>query len=134
MKQNVEEWLTCIKSSAIPFSMRSHVCVSDFAIGIGFYSHQGIDVDKIMERNNLLIGQKHGKEISLIQRWLDTNMARKYTSLKHLSQVFIEGNYLIFVGTRGHYIYVGEKSIIFRSVTFQNLVQNSYDARLVTHL
>jgi hypothetical protein len=68
MKQNIEEWLTCIKSSAIPFSMRYHVCVSDFAIGIGFYIHQGIDVDKIMERNNLLIGQKHGKEISLIQR------------------------------------------------------------------
>jgi hypothetical protein len=61
-------------------------------------------------------------------------MARKYTSLKDLSQVFIEGNYLIFVGTHGRYIYVGEKSIIFRSVTFQNLVQNSYNAGLVTHL
>jgi hypothetical protein len=29
---------------------------------------------------------------------------------------------------------IGEKRIIFRSVTFQNLVQNSYNAGLVTHL
>jgi hypothetical protein len=29
---------------------------------------------------------------------------------------------------------VGEKSIIFKSITFQNLVHNSYNARHVTHL
>jgi hypothetical protein len=58
-------------------------------------------MDKIIERNNLLIGDKHGKEISMIERWLDTNMAKKYTWLKDLSHVFMEGNYLMFVGTRG---------------------------------
>jgi hypothetical protein len=62
-----------------------NICVSDSAIGIIFYSHQGIDVDNIMERNNLLIGDKHGKEISMIERWLDANMVRKYTWLKDLS-------------------------------------------------
>jgi hypothetical protein len=45
-------------------------CVYDSATGIGFYSHHGIDVDKVMESNNLLIGHNHGKEISLIERFV----------------------------------------------------------------
>jgi hypothetical protein len=46
----------------------------------------------------------------------------------------MEGNYLMFVSTRGYWIDVDEKSIIFRSVTFQNLVQNSCNIGLVMHL
>jgi hypothetical protein len=38
-------------------------CVHDAATGTGFYSHQGIVVDKVIE-SNLLIGHKHGKEIT----------------------------------------------------------------------
>jgi hypothetical protein len=41
------------------------------------------------------------KEISVIERLFETNMARKYNSLNDLSQVFMEGDYLIFVGTCG---------------------------------
>jgi hypothetical protein len=54
--------------------------------------------------------------------------------LKDLSQVFMEGNYLMFVGTHEQYIDVDEKSIIFSSVIFQNVVQNSCNTGLVTHL
>jgi hypothetical protein len=61
--------------------------VSDSAIWIGFYSHQGIDVDTFMETNNILIGHKHGKDIFVIERWLDINMARKYTWLKDMSSM-----------------------------------------------
>jgi hypothetical protein len=61
-------------------------------------------------------------------------MAKKYTWLKDLLHVFMEGNYLMFVGTCGRLIDMGEKSIIFRSVTFQNLVQNSCNTGLVTHM
>jgi hypothetical protein len=68
MKQNFEELHTCIKSSAIPFLMRSQQTCSDSATGISFYSRQGIDMDKFMERNNLLIGHKHDKKISVIER------------------------------------------------------------------
>jgi hypothetical protein len=64
-----------------------NICVSDSPTGIGFYSHQEIDVGKVMERNNLLIGHKHGKETSMIERWFDINMARKYTSLKDMSSM-----------------------------------------------
>jgi hypothetical protein len=39
-------------------------------------------------------------------------------------------NLWVHVGTR---LDMGEESIIFRSVTFQNLVHNSYNARHVTH-
>jgi hypothetical protein len=46
----------------------------------------------------------------------------------------MEGNYLMFVGTHEQYIDVDEKSIIFSSVIFQNVVQNSCNAGLVTHL
>jgi hypothetical protein len=37
----------------------------------------------------------------------------------------------VHVGAR---LNVGEKSIIFRSVTFQILVHNSYNARYLTHM
>jgi hypothetical protein len=46
--------------------MRFKQAFSDSAIGSGFYSRQGIDVDAVMETNNLLIGHKYGKEISVI--------------------------------------------------------------------
>jgi hypothetical protein len=42
--------------------------VSDSATGIKFYGHQGIDMDKVMERNNLLIRHKYGKKIFMIER------------------------------------------------------------------
>jgi hypothetical protein len=38
------------------------------------------------------------------------------------------------VSTQSARLNVGEKNIIFRSVTFQNLVHNSCNARHVTHL
>jgi hypothetical protein len=67
--------------------------VSDSAREIGFYRHQGIDIDTVTEINNLLIGHIHDKEISVIERWLDINMARKYTWLKdvinELSHVYV---------------------------------------------
>jgi hypothetical protein len=66
-----------------------------------------------MKSNNLLIGHKHGKKIFLIER-------------------FITGDYLwVQAGTR---LDVDEKNIIFRSVTFQNVVENPYNADLVTHM
>jgi hypothetical protein len=34
----------------------------------------------------------------------------------------MEGNYLMFAGTRGRKVDVDEKNIIFRSITFQNSV------------
>jgi hypothetical protein len=46
----------------------------------------------------------------------------------------MKGNYLMFMGTHVRYIDMDEKSIIFRSVTFQNLVQNPCNIGLVTHL
>jgi hypothetical protein len=61
-------------------------------------------------------------------------MARKYTWLKDLSQVIMEGNYHMFMGTHGARLDMSEKSIIFSSVTFQNIVQNSCNTGLVTHL
>jgi hypothetical protein len=64
-----------------------NICISNSAIGIRFYSRQGIDVDKVMKRNNLLIGHKHDKEIFVIERWSDINMARKYTWLKDMSSI-----------------------------------------------
>jgi hypothetical protein len=64
-----------------------NIFVSDSAIGIRFYSRQEIDVDKVMETNNLLIRHKHGKEISVIERWLDINMTKKYTLLKDISSM-----------------------------------------------
>jgi hypothetical protein len=61
----------------------------DSATGISFYSCQGIDADKDMESNNLLFGHKHGKEIYVFKRW------------KIPCQEIMEGNYLMYVGTRG---------------------------------
>jgi hypothetical protein len=48
--------------------------------------------------------------------------------------MFMEVNYFMFAGTCGRKIAVGEKSIIFMSVTFQNLDQNTCNVRLATHL
>jgi hypothetical protein len=36
-----------------------------------------IDVDKVMERNNLLIGYKYGKEICMIERFVVGVYGRK---------------------------------------------------------
>jgi hypothetical protein len=44
---------------------------------ISFYSRQGIDVDKVMESNNLLIGHKHGKEIYMIEIFLTSDYGRE---------------------------------------------------------
>jgi hypothetical protein len=41
-------------------------CVHDATIGIDFYSHQQIVVNKYLKRN-LLIRHKHGKEIDVIE-------------------------------------------------------------------
>jgi hypothetical protein len=43
-------------------------CVHDAATRTGFYSHQGIVIDKVME-SNLLIGHKHGNGIYMIERF-----------------------------------------------------------------
>jgi hypothetical protein len=59
-------------------------------------------------------------------------MVRKYNSLNVLSHEIMEGDYLMSMVHTGARLDAGEKRIIFRSVTFQNLVQNSYNA--VTHL
>jgi hypothetical protein len=48
--------------------LRLNRCVHDVAIGTGFYSRQGIVVDKVME-SNLLIGHKHGRDIYVIGRF-----------------------------------------------------------------
>ncbi len=45
-------------------------CVFNYATGISFYSRQGIDIDKIMKNNNLLIGYKHDKKIYVIERFV----------------------------------------------------------------
>jgi hypothetical protein len=61
-------------------------------------------------------------------------MTRKSNTLNELSHVLMEGDYLMSAVHMGTRVGVGEKIIIFRSVTFQNLVQNSYNVGLVTHL
>jgi uncharacterized membrane protein YjjP (DUF1212 family) len=66
-KQNFEGSHTCITLNAIPFSLSSQQMFFDSATGIDIYSLQGIDVDKVMESNNLLIRHKHDKEISVIE-------------------------------------------------------------------
>jgi hypothetical protein len=76
----------------------------------------------------------NGNEISVIDTWLETNMARKYTWLKKLLQVLWKGNILCLRVHAGASLDVGEKSNIFRNDTFQNIVQNSYNAGLVMHL
>jgi hypothetical protein len=52
-------------------------CVFDIATGIGIYSRQGIDGDKVMENIYLLIGHKHDKEIYLIKRFVTCDYARE---------------------------------------------------------
>jgi hypothetical protein len=62
---------------------------------------------------------------------------RKYPGLKDERYVINELRKGIISCLRIHAgarLDVGEKSIIFRSVTFQNLVQNSCNVGLVTHL
>jgi hypothetical protein len=88
--------------------------------GIDIYSHQGIDIDKVMESNNLLIGHKPGKEISVIERFV-VNVLWKGI----ISCLWVHADARLDMG---------EKSIIFRSVTFQNVVQNTCNTRHVTHL
>jgi hypothetical protein len=65
-----------------------------------------------------VIRNKYGKEIYLIERFVTGVM---------------EGKYLMWVHA-GASLYVGEKSNIFRSITFQNVVQNSCNTGLVMHL
>jgi hypothetical protein len=68
-----------ITLNSIPSSLRSqHMCFST-ATGIGFYSHKGIIINKVMESNNLLISCKHGKEIFLIERFITGDYGRKVT-------------------------------------------------------
>jgi hypothetical protein len=67
-----------------------------------------------------MIGYKHGKEIYLIERYVVNKLRKEIISCLQ-----------VHVGPR---LDVGEKNIIFKSVTFQNLVQNSCNVGLVTHL
>jgi hypothetical protein len=67
-----------------------------------------------------MIGHKHDKEIYLIERYVINELRKEIISCLR-----------VHAGAR---LDVAEKSIIFRSVTFQNLVQNSCNARLVTHM
>jgi hypothetical protein len=75
-------------------------------------------LDKLDRKND--IKHKHGKEISVIERFVFNVLWNGIISCL-----------CVHTGAR---LNVGEKSIIFRSVTFQNLVHNSYNARHVTHL
>jgi hypothetical protein len=67
-----------------------------------------------------MIGYKHGKETDLIERYVIHELRKGIISCLWVHE-----------GTR---LDVGEKRIIFGSVTFQNLVYNSCNASLVTHL
>jgi hypothetical protein len=63
-----------------------------------------------------MIGHKHGKEIYLIERYVVNELSKGI-----ISCLWVHADARLDVG---------EKSIIFRSVTFQNLVHNSYNVRL----
>jgi hypothetical protein len=52
-------------------------CVFDFATEIGLYSHQGIDINKVMKNNNLLIEHKQDKKIYVIERFVVSNYGRE---------------------------------------------------------
>jgi hypothetical protein len=65
--------------------------------------------------SNLLIRQINGKEICVIERFVVTV----------ISCLWVQA---------GARLDLGGKRIIFRSVTFQNVVKNSCNAQLVTHL
>jgi hypothetical protein len=67
-----------------------------------------------------MIGHKHGKEIYLIERYVVNELRKGIISCLR-----------VHAGAR---LDVGEKRIIFGSVTFQNLVHNSCNDGLVTHL
>jgi hypothetical protein len=67
-----------------------------------------------------MIGHKYGKEIYLIERYVVNELRKGIISCLQ-----------VHAGAR---LDVGEKRIIFWSVTFQNLVHNSCNAGLVTHL
>jgi hypothetical protein len=71
-----------------------------------------------MESNNLVIEHKHDKEIYLIERFIVNALWMGINSCLR-----------VHAGAR---LDVGEKRIIFRNVTFQNLVQNSCNVGLVT--
>jgi hypothetical protein len=73
-----------------------------------------------MESNNLLIRHKYGKEISVIERFAINVLWKGIISCLW-----------VHAGARFD---VGEKRIIFRSITFQNLVHNSCNIGLLTHL
>jgi hypothetical protein len=62
----------------------------------------------------LLIGHKYGKEIYVIERFVTSDYGRE---LSHVCGY-----------THGARLDVGEKMIIFKSVTLQNLVHNSCNA------
>jgi hypothetical protein len=93
--------------------------VDDAATGIRFYSRQENVVNTYLERN-LLIRQKNGKKIYVIERFV----------VNALCKIIIS----CLWAHAGARLVVDEKKIIFRSVTFQNVVQNSYNTQLVTHL
>jgi hypothetical protein len=61
-------------------------------------------------------------------------MARKSNTLNDMSQVLMERGISCLRVHVGPRVSMVEKRIIFRSVIFQNLVQNSCNAILVTHL
>jgi hypothetical protein len=60
---------------------------SDSTTGIGVYIHQGIDIDKVMERNNLLIGHKHSKEIYLIEIFVTVVYGRELSHVCEYTRV-----------------------------------------------
>jgi hypothetical protein len=67
-----------------------------------------------------MIGHKHDKEIYLIERYVINELRKGIISWLR-----------VHAGTRFD---VGEKRIIFGSVTFQNLVHNLCNAGFETHL
>jgi hypothetical protein len=67
-----------------------------------------------------MIGHKHDKEIYLIERYVINELRKGIISCLW-----------VHADTR---LDVGEKRIIFGSITFQNLVYNSCNVGLVTHL
>jgi hypothetical protein len=73
-----------------------------------------------MESNNLLIGHKHDKKIYMIERFVASDYGWK---LSHICGY-----------TRALDLTWVRKRIIFRSVTFQNLVHNSCNVWHVMHM
>jgi hypothetical protein len=67
-----------------------------------------------------MIGHKHGKEIYLIERYVINELRKGIISYLR-----------VHTGAR---LDVGEKRIIFGSVTVQNFIHNSCNVGHVTHL